>query len=287
MINQMIVERRKLTRTNTPIVVDYLAKSFPEKPMPAAGDDPGAVEASIKEWTVPTPAPALMILVCPDGMVWYTGNASNLLGRFDPKTGEFKEYHLKTPHSGPHGLVSDKDGNIWFTANQAAYVGKLDPKTGEVTEYKMPEPARLDPHTPIFDHNGTLWFTLQGSNMVGRLIPKTGEVKLVTVPTPRSQPYGMVVNSKGIVLLRRVRHQQTGKIDPARWKFANLSCRTRRPGLAASPSAAMMFCGTRTLLAAIWGGSIPRLARTPSGFPRAAPNRKSLRNDHHERHRVV
>jgi virginiamycin B lyase len=26
-----------------------------------------------------------------------------------------KEFPLKTPDSGPHGLVQDKAGNIWFT----------------------------------------------------------------------------------------------------------------------------------------------------------------------------
>ena len=135
MVNQMISNGAKLTPEKMPTVVNYLAKSFPEKPMPTPVILTGNVEATIKEWTVPTPGSRPHDpYYAPDGMVWYSGNAANLLGRFDPKTGEFKEYHLKTPHSGPHGLVSDKDGNIWFTANQAAYVGKLDPKTGDVTE---------------------------------------------------------------------------------------------------------------------------------------------------------
>ena len=51
-----------------------------------------------------------------------------------------KEYDLKTPRTGPHGLSEDKDGNIWFTGNSAALIGKLDPKTGAVTEYPMPAP---------------------------------------------------------------------------------------------------------------------------------------------------
>src|ERR1700733_10113252 len=118
MVNQMISNGAKLTPENTPILVDYLAKSFPEKPMPSPVLIPGTVQVSIKEWTVPTAGSRPHDpYYAPDGMVWYTGNASNLLGRFDPKTGEFKEYRLKTPRSGPHGLVSDKDGNIWFTAN--------------------------------------------------------------------------------------------------------------------------------------------------------------------------
>jgi virginiamycin B lyase len=214
-VDQMVSNGAKLTPERMPVVVDYLAKSFPEKPMPAAVLLSGSIETTIKEWTVPTPGSRPHDpYYAPDGMVWYTGNTSNLLGRFDPKTGEFKEYHLKTPHSGPHGLVSDKDGNIWFTANQAAYVGKLDPKTGEVTEYKMPNPEAFDPHTPIFDHNGILWFTLQGANMIGRLNPKTSEIKLVTVPTNRAQPYGMVVNSKGTVYFDEFGTNKLGSIDP-------------------------------------------------------------------------
>jgi virginiamycin B lyase len=92
---------------------------------------------------------------------------ANLLGRLDPRTGEFKEYRLRTPDSGPHGLVADKDGNIWFTGNFKGYIGKLDPKTGELHEYPMPNPKARDPYTLVFDQKGTLWFTVQGGNMVG------------------------------------------------------------------------------------------------------------------------
>ena len=82
--------------------------------------------------------------------MWYTGQLANKLGRLDPKTGEIKEYPLKTPDSGPHGLAADRDGNIWFTANSKAYIGKLDPRTGNVTEYPMPDPNARDPHSLAF-----------------------------------------------------------------------------------------------------------------------------------------
>ena len=65
-----------------------------------------------------------------------TAQGANKLGRLDPNTGQFREYLLKTPDSGPHGLVADKAGNIWFTAIYGSYVGKLNPKTGEITEYQ-------------------------------------------------------------------------------------------------------------------------------------------------------
>ena len=34
---------------------------------------------------------------------------------------------LKTPESGPHGLVADRTGNIWYTGIAKGHVGKLDP----------------------------------------------------------------------------------------------------------------------------------------------------------------
>ena len=103
---------------------------------------------------------------------------ANLLGRLDPRTGEFKEYRLKSPDSGLHGLVADKEGNIWFTANFKGYIGKLDPKTAEICEYPMPDPKARDPYTLLFDQKGVLW-SVQGGNMLGRLLPSTGEIRLL------------------------------------------------------------------------------------------------------------
>src|SRR5262249_13117641 len=104
-----------------------------------------AVEVMFDDWTVPTPNsgphdPAFG----PGNTLWYTGQASNKLGRVDMSTGEFREFDLPQGH-GPHGLIADNDGNIWYTANTAAAIAKLDPKTGKVTEYKMPDAAARDP----------------------------------------------------------------------------------------------------------------------------------------------
>ena len=213
LLDMMVSYGATLAKDQVDSVAEYLIKNFPDRsPKPVVV--PGAVEASIKEWTVPTPGSRPHDpLVAPDGSVWYTGMSANLLGRFDPKTEQFKEYRLKTK-SAPHGLVADKEGNIWFTANAGSYIGKLDPKTGDVAEYKMPDPKARDPHTPVFDQKGTLWFTLQGANMVGRINPKTGEVKLISLPTPRSNPYGMVVNSKGVPFFCENGGNRLASVDP-------------------------------------------------------------------------
>ena len=195
-------------------IVNYLTKNFPEKPKPAAQVIPGNTEISIKEWMVPTPGSRPHDpMFAPDGSVWYSGQMANVLGRFDPKTQQFKEYKLP-PKSGPHGLVADKDGNVWYTANFGAYIGKLDPKTGDVKQFPMPDPKARDPHTPLFDPKGNLFFTAQGANMVGRLNTKTGEIKLNTSPTPKSNPYGMVMSSKGVPYFVEFGANKIASIDP-------------------------------------------------------------------------
>ena len=126
----------------------------------------------------------------------------------------FKEWTPTTPQSGPHGLVADKAGHIWFTANSQGYIGELDPKTGAFKEYKIPDASVMDPHTPKFDQDGILWFTAQSANVIGRLDPKTGQMKLVRSPTPRSNPYGMVITSKGVPVFDEFGSNKIGQIDP-------------------------------------------------------------------------
>jgi virginiamycin B lyase len=198
-----------------PTVLAYLIKSFPERQRPAAAIIPGPAQVNIKLWDVPTEGSRPHDpLASKDGAIWWTGQLANKLGRVDPKTGAIKEYTLKSPHSGPHGLAEDKDGNIWFTGNGATMIGKLDPKTGITTEYKMPDSAAKDPHTLNFDQNGILWFTVQQANMIGRLDPKTGEIKLVTSPTPRSRPYGLMINGKGIPVVVDFGTNKIATVDP-------------------------------------------------------------------------
>ena len=214
-------------------VTTYLATSFPEQPRPQAVVIPGPAKVTFKEWAVPTLGSRPHDpLATPDGMLWYTGQFSNRMGRVDMKTGAFKEYALPTEQSGPHGLTVDTEGNIWFTANSKGYIGRLNPASGEVTEYKLPEGAR-DPHTPLFDKKGILWFTVQGANMVGRLDPRTKDVKIATAPTARALPYGLVISSRGVPFFVEFGTNKIGSIDPetmaiTEYPLPNADTRPRR-----------------------------------------------------------
>jgi len=198
-----------------PAVTDYLIKSFPERPRPAAALIPGPVEVSIKEWPAATPGSRPHDpLAASDGSLWYTGQVANVIGRLDPKTGEIREYKMKTARTAPHGLVEDKGGHIWFTGNFVGLIGRLDPKTGEVTEYPLPDPEARDPHSLTFDKSGILWFTVQNANRIGRLDPATGEIKLLTPPTAGSRPYGIQVNSQGVPFVVQFGTNKVARVDP-------------------------------------------------------------------------
>jgi virginiamycin B lyase len=217
-LRMMLNHGAPLQPDQIPQLEAYLVKSFPEKAKPAGVVIPGPVNVSFKMWQASTSGSRPHDpLAARDGSLWYTGQMANVLGRLDPKTGEIREFALKTPHSGPHGLQEDHDGNIWYTGNTESLIGKLDPKTGAVTEYSTPE--RGDPHTLIFDNSGMLWFTMQNSNRIGRLDPKTGEIKLLTPPTTGSRPYGMALNSKGIVFFVEFGTNEVGSVDPKTMEF--------------------------------------------------------------------
>jgi len=174
------------------------------------------VKVTIKEFTLPN-ATGMYDPHDPvfdkEGNGWYTGFGYNVIGRITP-TGDVKEFPLPTPTTGPHGITVDKQGMIWYTGNRSALVGKLDPKTGQVVEYKMPDPAARDPHTPIFDAKGILWFTVQMGNYMGRLDPATGEVKVTPVATPKANPHGIGINSKGVPVFAMVGTNKIGIVDP-------------------------------------------------------------------------
>jgi len=217
-----------------PALTEYLMKSFPERPRPAAVILPGPVKARIFLWDVPTQGSRPHDpRATRDGAIWWTGQLSNKLGRIDPKTGAIREYSLKSAHSGPHGLAEDKDGNIWFTGNNLGLIGKLDPKTGVTTEYPLNNKDAKDPHTINIAPDGMVWFTVQGGNMVGRLDPKTGDSKLVTMPGEKSRPYGLMINSKGVPYVVEFGAPKIASFDPQtmaikEYPLPNAGARPRR-----------------------------------------------------------
>lgn len=212
------------------------------------------VNVRIRTWKIP---PASHYphdpLVAQDGSIWYTARYSNTIGRFDPKSEQFKEYVTNIPNSGPHGIVQDKDGIIWFTAIDAkpTYLGRLDPRTGQFREFpvKLPavsvnDPSPASAHTLTLDGRGNIWFTLLGSDMVGRFNIKMEQTNIARSPQHPAGPYGIVVNEQGVPFFTLMRTNKIGAIDPETmavrlYEIPNPAARPRRPAI--TPDGAVWY----------------------------------------------
>jgi virginiamycin B lyase len=172
-------------------------------------------EITIKEWGVPTANSAPHDIVADNrtGNVWFTEINANTIGRFDPKTEQFKEYDIPTPSSGPHGLVIDKDKSniIWFTEMSGSKIGKLESETGKVVEFPTPTP-NSGPHTPIMG-KGVVWFTEIRASKIGRLNLTSGVIEEFPTPTKSSSPYGIITDPEGNAWFAELTGHKIGKVN--------------------------------------------------------------------------
>ena len=213
LVGRMVTYGAPVPKDQIPVLIEYLGKNFSTAGRQPGKVVPGPVEATVREWTLPNPGTRPNgTFMARDGSLWYSWAGNPKLGRFDPKTGEFKDFALKVPGDGAHDIVDDKDGIMWFTA--PTYIGALNPKTGDVREYFMPDPKGHGLHEPVFDQKGILWFTMSRGDMIGRLDPKSGNVKLIPVPTQNSRLYGIAVSSKGVPYFSMFAHNKLGSVDP-------------------------------------------------------------------------
>lgn len=204
---------------------------------PATSSEMTRVE--IDEWPVPFEnSRPRDPYVADDGRVWFVGQTDDYVGWLDPKSGEFGRHPLPDG-AGPHNLIIDDEGFIWYAGNRDSHIGRMDPATGEIERIDMPESRARDPHTLVFNHDGDIWFTLQGANLVGFLDTDTRAVSLIDVPTPRSRPYGIVVDADNRPWLNLLGNHKLATVDPETHALTEIEtpradARTRR--LAATDS---------------------------------------------------
>ena len=192
---------------------------------------PGSIQIKIEERNLPTPdaMPVDAFSSKRDGSEWYAAQHANLLGRFDPKSSKFEEFHLR-PGSDPDSLIehsgSGVQSTVYFTSRTGGFLGEFDPNTRDVREFRVHGPKLLL-HDLAFDPNGIIWFTVlkakppefpQGSE-VGVLNLFSSEIRLAHTPTRDASPYSLAVNSKGILFFTYLDSAKLGTIDPVTMKI--------------------------------------------------------------------
>jgi virginiamycin B lyase len=167
-----------------------------------------------KEWSVPYGANTRPRDPYADeqGRVWFVGQVGNYIAYLDSKNGEFKRFEIDAG-TNPHNLVVEK-GTVWFTGNRNNRIVKLDPATGKLTTYMIPDSTVRDPHTMIVDpKSGIAWFTAQNAGTVGRFEMASGKFRLWKTGE-RTNPYGIVLDSKGRPWFDLFGTNKIGTIDP-------------------------------------------------------------------------
>jgi virginiamycin B lyase len=157
------------------------------------------------------------------GTAWVGDYIRDVLTSINPNTGEQKVYPAPLHGTGMHSLSFDRDGNLWITLQMVAKTARFNTKTGEWRIYGGFSPGSLN-HSFALDSqgyvkkdpSGRLYVSTWGGNHTALLNPTTGEVKEITVPgKPADKPYGIAVDSKGLIWYTKYSENMLGFVDPA------------------------------------------------------------------------
>ena len=159
----------------------------------------------------------------PDGTVWIAEQASNKIGKWDPKTKAITEYQdayapgkegLENGGS-KHTVVIDPTGKVWATAVRSP-LSLFDPKTREFTHFR----DVISPYGIVIDKEGNPWFAeFNDAGQIGKVDAKTGKVTKFAQPTPKSWPRRIAIDSEGIIWFAEYRGGKIGRFDPKTQTF--------------------------------------------------------------------
>jgi virginiamycin B lyase len=127
------------------------------------------------------------------GILWFTAQNANVIGRLDPRSGDIRLLTPPTPNSRPYGMAFDSAGNLFVVQFGTNRVARIDPGTLEIKEYALPH-AESRPRRIAITADDMVWYSDYSRGYLGRLDPKTGAVTEWPSPSgPKSQPYGISV----------------------------------------------------------------------------------------------
>lgn len=125
------------------------------------------------------------------GILWFTAQNANRVGRLDPKTGEIKLLTPPTANSRPYGMAVNSKGMVYFVEFGANKVGMVDPKTMAIREFVLPDAASR-PRRIAITSDDIVWYADFSRGYLGRLDPASGKVSEFQSPSgPKSEPYGI------------------------------------------------------------------------------------------------
>ena len=122
-------------------------------------------------------------LMSKDGTYWVGGQwPGNLIGVFNIKTKELREYETRSKLSSPAKGAFGFDGIAWFGGRGGQLI-EIDPRDGQTQEYFPPTPY-VTFYEAMPDRNGEIWAGEQHGGQFARFNPATEQWVEYKLPEP-------------------------------------------------------------------------------------------------------
>ncbi len=135
-----------------------------------------------------------------NGILWFTNEETNYIGRLDPTTGKMELKTVPTPHAVPYGIVVTKTGVPFFCEFGSNKLASIDPRTMAIREYPLPANGAR-PRRIALAPDGTIYYTDYARGYLGHFDPVNGKLlkEWASPGGPESRPYGIAITSSGEV----------------------------------------------------------------------------------------
>lgn len=134
------------------------------------------------------------VAVDANGIVWYTANNPNAIGKLNPADGTITQ--TVVPEQ-PWQIAISTDGKVWYTERITDHIGRLDPSNDQVTRFPTLTPE-AGPHGITAGPAGSMWFTQAN---VGNAAQITADGTIITEAGKTSKtPAGTFENALGITM---------------------------------------------------------------------------------------
>ena len=152
------------------------------------------------------------IVTGPDGALWFTAQAQNLIGRITT-AGEVTTTPVPTPNAGVLGITNGPDGALWFVERLGDKIGRIT-TDGRVQEFTIPTPG-AQPADIATGPDGALWFTESGNNLLAKIgrLDTSGNFEEFPLPDPTSLPLGITAGPDGAMWFAESSGNKIGRID--------------------------------------------------------------------------
>ncbi len=148
------------------------------------------------------------------GILWFTVQQGNAVGRLDPRTGMIVLKKVPMDHALPYGIAVNSKGveitehqlpksarprrlaitaddEVYYSDYARGYLGHFDPASGKIEEWRSPGGADSEPYGITATPDGLVWYVETGLRP-NRLVGFSPKTRAFAVSTPIPSGGGVV-----------------------------------------------------------------------------------------------